>query len=78
MSMLEIKIMMQEIAEHYTFVKGRKWNANDKTVMECIMQVYCQTAEIDHEEIRFLWENYLQKGILDFPTAMKMARKRIA
>lgn len=35
-------------------------------------------TEIDHEEIRFLWENYLQKGILDFPTAMQMARKRIA
>lgn len=78
MSMLEIKIMMQEIAEHYTFIEGRKWNANDKAIMDCILQVYCQTTEIDHEEIRFLWENYLQKGILDFQTAMQMARKRIA
>ena len=51
---------------------------NDNSVMECILQVYCQTVEIDHEEIRFLWENYLQKGILDFPTALQMARKRIA
>ena len=77
MSMLEIKIMMQEIANNYTYA-GRPWNANDNSVMECILQVYCQTAEIDHEEVRFLWENYLQKGILDFPSAMKMARKRIA
>ena len=77
MSMLEIKIMMQEIANNYTYT-GRQWNANDNSVMECILQVYCQTVEIDHEEIRFLWENYLQKGILDFQTAMKMARKRIA
>ena len=77
MSMLEIKIMMQEIANNYTYT-GRPWNANDNFVMECILQVYCQTAEIDHEEVRFLWENYLQKGILDFPNAMKMARKRIA
>ena len=77
MSMLEIKIMMQEIANNYTYA-GRPWNANDSSVMECILQVYCQTVEIDHEEVRFLWENYLQKGILDFPTAIKMARKRIA
>lgn len=71
MNTMEIKTMMQEMAY-------RPLTANDNSVMECIMQVYCQTAEIDHEEIRFLWENYLQKGILDFPTAMKMARKRIA
>ena len=77
MNMTQIKTMMQEIANNYTHT-GRPLNANDNSVMECIMQVYCQTAEIDHEEIRFLWENYLQKGILDFPTAMKMARKRIA
>lgn len=77
MNAMEIKIMMQKIANNYTNA-GRPWNTNDNSVMECIMQVYCQTAEIDHEEIRFLWENYLQNGILDFPTAIQMARKRIA
>ena len=77
MNAMEIKSMMQKIANNYTNA-GRPWNANDNSVMECILQVYCQTVEIDHEEVRFLWENYLQKGILDFPSAMKMARKRIA
>ena len=77
MNAMEIKTMMQKIANNYTNA-GRPWNANDNSVMECILQVYCQTAEIDHEEIRFLWTSYLQKGILDFPTAMQMARKRIA
>lgn len=71
MNMTQIKTMMQDMTD-------RPLTANDNSVMECIMQVYCQTAEIDHEEIRFLWENYLQNGILDFPTAMQMARKRIA
>ena len=77
MNTMEIKNMMQKIANNYLNA-GRPWNSNDNSVMECILQVYYQTAEIDHEEIRFLWEKYLQKGILDFPTAMKMARKRIA
>lgn len=77
MNAMEIKTMMQKIANNYTNA-GRPWNANDNSVMECIMQVYYQTTEIDHEEIRFLWKNYLKKGILDFPTALQMARKRIA
>ena len=71
MNAIEIKTMMCEMAD-------KPLTTNDNSVMECILQVYCQTIEIDHEEIRFLWENYLKKGILDFPTAMKMARKRIA
>lgn len=71
MNMTQIKTMMQDMTD-------RPLTANDNSVMECIMQVYCQTAEINHEGIRFLWKNYLQNGILDFPTAMQMARKRIA
>ena len=49
MSMLEIKTMMCEMADNYTYA-GRKWNENDNSVMECIIQVYCQTTEIDPEE----------------------------
>ena len=71
MNAMEIKTMMCEMAD-------KPLTTNDNSVMEYILQVYCQTVEIDHEEIRFLWENYLKKGILDFPTALQMARKRIA
>ena len=71
MNAMEIKNMMCEMAD-------KPLTTNDNSVMECILQVYCQTIEIDHEEIRFLWENYLKNGILDFPTALQMARKRIA
>ena len=71
MNAMEIKTMMCEMAD-------KPLTTNDNSVMECILQIYCQTVEIDHEEVRFLWENQLQKGILDFPSAMKMARKRIA
>lgn len=68
----------KEKLANLNITKLKPWNANDNSVMECIIQVYCQTTEIDHEEVRYLWGNYLKKGILDFPTAMKMARKRIA
>ena len=71
MNAMEIKNMMCEMAD-------KPLTTNDTVVMDYIMQVYCQTAEIDHEEIRFLWKNYLQNGILDFPTAKKMAMKRLS
>ena len=71
MNAIEIKTMMCEMAD-------KTLTTNDTVVMDYIMQVYCQTAEIDHEEIRFLWGNYLKNGLLDFPTALQMARKRIA
>lgn len=50
---------------------------NDDSIMELLMQVYYQTDYIDWEEINWLFTTYLQKGILDFPEAQKMAMKRI-
>ena len=46
MNMTQIKNMMCEMAD-------KPLTTNDTVVMDYIMQVYCQTAEIDHEEIRF-------------------------
>ena len=46
MNAMEIKNMMCEMAD-------KPLTTNDTVVMDYIMHVYCQTAEIDHEEIRF-------------------------
>lgn len=75
MNALQIRKMLLNIKNDFVNI-GRPWHNNDDSVMELIMQIYYQTEEIDWEEIKFLFVNYLQKGILDFPTAMKMARKR--
>ena len=57
---------------------GRNWHNNDDSVMELLMQIYYQTEIIDWEEIKWLFITYLEKGILDFPTAKKIATKRIS
>ena len=61
-----------------TIQVGRPWHENDDSVIELLMSIYYQTAEIDWEEIKWLFINYLQKGIIDYPKAKKMAQIRIA
>lgn len=48
----------------------------DKSVLSFLMQEYSQTC-MDWEEIQWLWIQYLKKGVLDLPEAMKRARLRI-
>lgn len=77
MNAMQIRKMLNNIKTDFISM-GRHWCDNDDSVMELLMQIYYQTEIIDWEEIKWLFTNYLQKGILDFPTAKKMAIKRIS
>ena len=77
MNTVEIRKMLNNIKVDFIGM-GRPWHENDDSVIELLKSVYYQTAEIDCVEIKWLFINYLQKGIIDFPTAKKMAQIRIA
>lgn len=77
MNAMQIRKMLLNIKADFIGM-GRNWHNNDDSVMELLMQIYYQTEIIDWEEIKWLFITYLQKGILDFPTAKKMAIKRIS
>lgn len=77
MNAVEIRKMLNNIKADFISM-GRPWHENDDSVIELLMSIYYQTAEIDWEEIKWLFINYLQKGIIDFPTAKKMTQIRIA
>lgn len=77
MNAMQIRKMLLNIKADFIGM-GRNWHNNDNSVMELLMQIYYQTEIIDWEEIKWLFITYLEKGILDFPTAKKMATKRIS
>ena len=77
MNTIQIRKMLNNIKADFVGM-GRPWHKNDDSVIELLMSIYYQTAEIDWEEIKWLFINYLQKGIIDFPKAKKMAQIRIA
>lgn len=77
MNAVQIRKMLNNIKADFIGM-GRPWHKNDDSVLELLMSVYYQTVEIDYEEVKWLFINYLQKGIIDFPEAKKMALKRIA
>lgn len=77
MNAIQIRNMLLNIKADF-IGEGRPWHLNDETILNTIMQVYYQTDCIDWEECKWLFVNYLQKGVLDFPKATQMARKRLA
>ena len=77
MNAVEIRKMLNNIKADFIGM-GRPWYDNDDSVIELLMSVYYQTTEIDREEVKWLFINYLQKGIIDFPEAKRMAQVRIA
>ena len=77
MNAIQIRNMLLNIKADF-IGEGRPWHLNDETILNTIMQVYYQTDIIDWEECRWLFVNYLQKGVLDFPKATQMARQRLA
>ena len=77
MNAVEIRKMLNNIKADFIGM-GRPWHENDDSVIELLMSIYYQTAEIGWEEIKWLFVNYLQTGILNFPEAKRMAQVRIA
>ena len=75
MNTLQILGICKEI---YRDLRGKKvYIVPDQTVLNCIMRLY-NTTEIDWEEVKSLWIEYLTKGSLLIPAAIQIARQRTA
>lgn len=57
--------------------KGREVNPYDATILNTIIQIYNTITEIDHEEVMWLWVNYLKTGNLLFNEAIQKGRQRL-
>lgn len=75
MNATEITAMCKEIYRDFTGV-GRKKQTYDNHILALIMYMYNHT-EIDYEEVKWLWTEYLSNGKLDFHLAIQCARERI-
>lgn len=75
MNTLQIEKMLESIKDDYIKI-ARPWTEFDENVRHLIMLMYLQTPELDWEEIKWLFVNYLETGELNFPAAVKMARQR--
>lgn len=75
MNATQITAMCKEIYRNYTGM-GRAKQTYDGQILALIMYMYNHT-EIDHEEVKYLWVEYLTNGKLDFPNAIHHARERI-
>lgn len=75
MNMVQVQKMLINVYRDYIGM-GRRQSEMDKSVLSFLMQEYAQTC-MDWEEIQWLWIQYLEKGTLDLPEAIKRARLRI-
>lgn len=75
MNMVQVQKMLINVYRDYIGM-SRRQSEMDKSVLSFLMQEYSQTC-MDWEEIQWLWIQYLKKGVLDLPEAMKRARLRI-
>lgn len=71
----QINTMLNNMEKDYVGM-GRMSVQQDKIIIETIMRIYNVTDWLDWEECKYLFSNYVEKGILDFPTAKAMAMKR--
>lgn len=77
MNGLQTEKILRHIKADYIGM-GRRWHKNDDVIMNTIMQIYYQTDYIDWEECKWLFTNYLDRGVLDFAEAKIKARIRIS
>ena len=75
MNAKQITEMCKEIYRDYAG-SGRTKQTYDNQILAIIMYMYNYT-EIDWEEVKWLWMEYLRTGNLDFPEAIRHARERI-
>ena len=71
----QINTMLNNMENDYIEM-GRMSVQQDKIIIETIMRIYSVTDWLDWEECKYLFSEYVEKGILDFPTAKKMAMER--
>ncbi len=75
MNYLQIKDMLENIKADY-IAKGRVWKDGEDVIIDLLLRVYLKHADIDHEEIKWLFMRYMETWELNFPAAVKMARQR--
>ena len=64
--------------ECYRDLKGKNtYTETDKNILDFIIRLY-NTTEIDWEEVKNLWIEYLTKGTLSVSVAVNQARQRTA
>lgn len=76
MSTLQILALCKTLYADCT-AKGREVNPYDATILDTIIRVYNIITEIDHEEVMWLWVNYLENGNLMFSEAIQKGRQRL-
>ena len=73
MNTLDMYRICNEIYRDY---RGKNVYAElDENILDFIFRLY-NTTEIDHEEIKALWIEWLTKGILSINTQIQNARMR--
>lgn len=77
MNTMQINKMCRNIYNDFPGM-GRTETAYDADIYNTIMRLYNTIPEIDWEEVKFLWVNYLETGNLDISTAIQMGRNRNA
>lgn len=75
MNTLQLTKIMHEMYRDITGMKRKPLPQADDAVQNFLIRLY-NTTELDWEEIKTLWWEYLTKGKLSIPSAMKSARKR--
>ncbi len=75
MNYIQIKEMLENIKADYIGM-GRPWKDGEDVIIDLLLRVYLKHADIDYEEIKWLFMHYMETGELNFPAAVKMARQR--
>lgn len=73
MNTLDMYKICHEI--YHDFTGKTSYEETDETILDLIFRLYNQT-EIDCEEIRALWIEWLEKGTLSISDHVKNARNR--
>ena len=76
MNYKQIVDMVNEIYRDYKGM-GRKGNDTDKYIAAIILRFYLRERDIDWEEVKWLWVEYLETGNLYLAEARGKAEQRI-
>ena len=76
MNAIEIKRMLMEIMDD-SVRNGRPCKVEDGIIMDNIVRMYYTCTEIDYEEAKWLFINYLKNGVLDFAKAKELGYQRM-
>lgn len=75
MNTIQLTKIMHNMYADAIGMKRKPLPQADDAVQNFLIQLY-NTTELDWEEIKSLWWEYLTKGKLDIPEALRNTRKR--